>query len=205
MNKRFNLIVLLAAVIFSYVGLNAQSKVEKPHKVEKPSKLEKFDFDFDFEELKMSVEEEQKILKEMKAQLREQLKTIKEHNSSNYFNLLRESKFKNMRFPFMTKGDKDEIERSKRIFELEVESEANVVKYKSANTNKKQTLKSDLKNTLKKLFDLKEIERKNEVKELEMELKELRKSLSIRLKNKNEIIKRRLQELLEEDEYLDWE
>ncbi|MCP5062554.1 MAG: hypothetical protein GY936_08835 [Ignavibacteriae bacterium] len=203
MNKRFNLIVVLAAVIFSFAGLNAQTKVKEP----KPPKLEKFDFDFDFdfEELKMSVEEEQKILKEMKVKLREQLKTIKEHNSSNYFNLLRESKFKNMRFPFMTKGDKEEIERTKRIFELEVESEANVAKYKSANTNKKQNLKSELNNTLKKLFDLKEVERKNEVKELEMELKELRKSLSIRLKNKNEIIKRRLHELLEEDEYLDWE
>jgi len=202
MNKRFNLIVVLAALIFSFAVINAQTKKNKPPK---PPKLEKFDFDFDFEEFKMNAEEEQKILKEMKTKLREQLKTIKKSNSNKYFSLLRESNFKNMRFPFMNKEDKEEIERAKRIFELEVESEANVAKYKTSASNKKQNLKSELEKTLQKLFDLKEEERKNEVKELEIELNELRRSLNIRLKNKNEIIKRRLQELLEEDEYLDWE
>lgn len=203
MNKEVKLLLTLIAVIFFFTEINAQTKIEEP----KPPKYEKFvvDFDFDFDELKMSVEEEQKVLKEMKANMREQLKIIKKHNSNNYFNFLRESKFKDMRFPFSSKESKEEIERSKRIFELEVASEAHVAKYQSANSNKKQSLKSELEKTLKKLFDLKEIERKNEVKELEMELKELRKSLSIRLNNKSEIIKRRLQELLEEDEYLDWE
>lgn len=201
MNTKIKLIIVLVAIMFSFTELTAQTKIPKPPK---PEKFD-FDFDFDFEELKMSLKEEKKALKELKASLREQLKTIKEHNSNTYFELLRESKFKNMHFPFMGKNDEKERERAKRIFELEVASESQVVKYQIANANNKKSLKNELKKTLNKLFDIKEEERKHEVKELENELNELRKSLSIRMKNKNEIIKRRLQELLEEDDYLEWE
>jgi len=189
--------------MFSFAELTAQTKIKVP-KPPRPEKFD-FDFDFDFEGFKMSLEEEKKLLNELKVNLREQLKTIKEYNTNTYYDLLRESKFKNMRFPFMTKNSKRKIKREKKIFELEIASEALVAKHQTVNTNKRQNLKIELEKTLNRLFDLKEDERKDEVKELEEELNKLRKSLNIRMKNKKEIIKRRIQELLNEDDYLEWE
>jgi hypothetical protein len=43
------------------------------------------------------------------------------------------------------------------------------------------------------------------VEELQQELSELKKSLEVRLRNKDKIIERRMQELLEEDQYLEWD
>ena len=43
------------------------------------------------------------------------------------------------------------------------------------------------------------------MEELEKELSELKKSLEVRQRNKDKIIERRIQELLEEDEYLEWD
>ena len=62
-----------------------------------------------------------------------------------------------------------------------------------------------MKAELNKLFVQKEERRKEEVEILQKELVELQKSLEVRQKNKNQIIERRIQELLEEDEYLDWD
>ena len=58
---------------------------------------------------------------------------------------------------------------------------------------------------VKVVFIQKEEIRKHEVEEWRKELEELKKSLGVRLKNKNEMINRRLQELLNEDKYLDWD
>ncbi|MEE9432366.1 MAG: hypothetical protein V3V16_15070 [Melioribacteraceae bacterium] len=206
MKTKIKFIIVLVALIFSLTELTAQTKVriEKPVKPAKPERFD-FDFNFDFEGLKMSQKEEKKALKEMKAHLREQLATIKEHNTNTYYELLTEAKYKSIRFPFTSKREKKELEMESRIFEFEVASLALAAKYRKASTGKRQSLKTELKNILNNLFDAKEEERKSEVKELEKELSELRKSLSIRKANKNGIVKRRLQDLLDEDDYLEWE
>ncbi len=206
MKAKIKIILVLVTLLFSLTELTAQTKV-KTAKPAKPAKPERFDFDFnfDFEGLRMSEKEEKKALKEMKAQLREQLAAIKEHNTNTYYELLTESKYKSMRFPFASKRDQKELERENRIFEFEVASLALAAKYRKATTSKKPSLKVELRKILNSLFDAKEEERKNEVKELEKELSELRKSLSIRKENKNGIVKRRLQDLLDENDYLEWE
>jgi HAMP domain-containing protein len=201
MNLRTKVIIVIIGVLFSAVGVNAQGKIKIP----KPPRIPKFDFEFG-NIFKMKAEEEKKALSKLKTNVKEQLKIVKEYDSNKYYRLLRESQFKNMDFPFASKKSMNNHEREKEIFELEVASEALVAKYQMTNKNsQKNILKTQLKKTLNKLFDLKEEDRKDEVKELEEELKELKKSLRIRMQNKNEIIKRRLQELLNEDDYLEWD
>ena len=59
--------------------------------------------------------------------------------------------------------------------------------------------------TLNTLFDLKEEEKRMQVKLLENELKELKQKLSVRAKNKNKIIELRFSELTNTGEYLEWD
>ncbi len=163
-------------------------------------------FDFDFRSFPgMTPKEEKALLKSLKKDLRNELKVIKEFNKNKYFGFLRESQFKNMNFPFIVKREKLIQQREREIFELEVKTEALAAKFEKANKNEKENIKRKLRERLNELFDIKEENRKQEVEELQQELEELKKSLKVRLNNKNEIINRRLQELLHEDKYLEWD
>ncbi|MCW8850431.1 MAG: hypothetical protein OQJ81_10675 [Melioribacteraceae bacterium] len=153
----------------------------------------------------MSEEDEKELLKNINKELKIELEVIKNVNKEKYFELLRESQYKNMKIPFMVKREKAMWEREQKIFEAEVKAEALAAKYSKAKQAEREIIKRDLKEELKTLFDKKEERRREEVMELENQLQELRKSLEVRQKNKNQIIERRIQELLEEDEYLEWD
>ena len=78
------------------------------------------------------------------------------------------------------------------------------IQYQHASQDNKQNLKNKIRPMLEMLFDLKEKQRVMEVKMLEKELAQLKESLVVRKKNKDDIILRRLSELTGTDEYLDW-
>lgn len=191
--------MLIMLLTFSQF-LIAQKDVKPPKAPSEPS----FNFEFgDFQS--MSEDDEKKLLKTMNEELKKQLAVIKKVNKEKYFDFLRESQFKNMEFPFRVKREKIMLEREKKIFEAEIKVEALAAKYKSANSSDKEKLKRQLSEELSKLFEDKEARRKEEVSELENELKELTQTLEIRQKNKRQIIERRVQELLDEDDYLEWD
>jgi hypothetical protein len=164
------------------------------------------DFNFDFDGFpKMSDEEEKELLKNLNQNLKDELRTIKNVNKNKYYQFLRESQFKNLKIPYLVKRDKEIQERNQKIFELEVKTQALAAKYQSAAKTDQQKIRNELKQKLGELFEKKEEDRKQEVENLEQELSELKKSLEVRIKNKNEIINRRMEELLDEDKYLDWD
>ena len=192
-------ILFIAIILFTTQVNFAQDKPVTPEPPE-------FEFDFDFERFhQLSEEDEKELLKNLNKVMKDELKVIKNFNKQKYFDLLRESQFKNMKIPFMVKHEKVMHEREKKIFELEVKSEALAAKYEMANEADRSKIKQQLKNELSQLFDEKEKRRKEEIQVLENELKDLQKSLAARQKNKQVIIERRIQELLDEEQYLDWE
>jgi len=163
-------------------------------------------FEFDFQNFPgMSEEDEKELLKNLQKELQIELEVIKNVNKNKYFNFLRESQYKNMKLPFMVKREKAIYERERKIFEAEVKTEALAVKYEQVKESEKTKIKKDLRRELNNLFNQKEERRREEVEQLEKELRELKKSLSARQKNKKDIIERRLQELLDEDQYLEWD
>ena len=193
--KRVSIVIALF-VLISQVIL-AQEKIKVP---EAP----KFNFEF-HEFFKLSEEDETELLKNISKDLKKELEIIKNVNKEKYIELLRQSQYKNMAVPFMEKREKETWEREQKIFEAEIKAEALAAKYSKARQAEKENIKRDLKEELKTLFDKKEERRREEVSELEIQLQELKKSLEVRQKNKNQIIERRIQELLEEDEYLEWD
>jgi len=204
-NLKFNQI-LLFIIIFIPAIIFAQEKSTATPAPPAPPAEPNYDFSFDFEGFpEMKEQEEKALLQNLKKDLQDQLKIIKTKNKEKYFEFLQQSQFKNMRIPFIAKREKEMYERENKTFELEVNTEALATQYKSAAKSEKERIKTELKQKLNDLFVQKEEDRKQEVQKLEQELKELKESLDVRLKNKNEIINRRMQELLDEDKYLDWE
>ena len=75
---------------------------------------------------------------------------------------------------------------------------------KSDDENIKSKLKTDLKSRLNELFSLREAEREEKLRELEQEIARLKEMLAFREKNRHKIIEKRLREMLDEDELLQW-
>ena len=153
---------------------------------------------------KLTEEQEKEYLKNVDAETKEYLKIIKENDESRYYQLLKEYNYNNMRFPVFSNIDNRD-KSGEEILNYEIMVEALAAKYKKATGNDKSNIKQELEKRLTNLFDLKEKSREKEVKELEARLDELKKKMKLRQNNKSTIIKRRVEELLGEDEYLEWE
>ncbi len=202
-NYKYHIFVL--TMFFSVQLFFAQEKPRSPLEPEPPEKIEN-EFEFELQEFfEMKEEDEKKLLKNLKKELQKNLEVIKRVNKEKYIDFLRESQFKNMKTPFIVKHEKLMHERENKIFEAEVEVAALAAKHQTAAANEKLRIKEQLKSELNKLFVLKEERRKQEVEALQKELGELKKSLEVRQRNKDKIIERRIQELLEEDQYLEWD
>ena len=151
-------------------------------------------------------QEETRILEKLPPGLKADLLKVKEVDAEQYKELLQDAHYAN--FDVFT-GFMDDLERElykseREIDELELHTKAMGVQYQHANQDNKQKLKSEMRTKLGTLFDLKEKKREMEVQMLEKELAQLKESLIVRKKNKEDIILRRLSELTGTDEYLDW-
>lgn len=101
--------------------------------------------------------------------------------------------------------DPERFARIAKIKALEERSHELAINYNGLDAAGQEKLKGMLSTTLDELFDLREMEREDEMKRLEKRLEELRESLAARKKNKSQIVERRLQELIGKRSYLEWE
>jgi hypothetical protein len=137
--------------------------------------------------------EETRILEKLTPGLKTDLLKVKELDPEQYKELLHDAQFAHYD---MFTGFMDDLERD--LYKSERK------KYQHLSQNEKQNLQSEMRTKLGILFDLKEKQREMEVQMLEKELAQLKESLIVRKKNKDDIILRRLSELTGTDEYLDW-
>ena len=153
------------------------------------------------------VQDEKDLLNKISPELKADLLKVKEIDKEEYEDLLRNVSYRSydMYTSFMEPEEKERYENERRIDEMEVRSEALGIRYEhSTSESEKQKIVSDLKTVLNQLFDMKEKSRTLEVENLEKELKQLKESLKVRKQSKNEIINRRLNELIGKGDYLDW-
>ncbi len=157
----------------------------------------------------LSKKEEEDRLSRLTPEVRAKMEEIKKLNKNKYNQLLRSS------FPFGVmrnySGALEDVglfnsnENQKKEKELEIDAELLALKYKGADSNSQQKMKNDLTNTLNQLFDIREAQKQDEVKQLQKRLQDLQESLQARKQNKSEIVQRRIQELLGDSKYLRWE
>ncbi|MFA3783555.1 hypothetical protein ABRY23_10875 [Melioribacteraceae bacterium 4301-Me] len=158
----------------------------------------------------MSGQDEQEILKKIPKDSKDDLELIKKNDKTRYYSLLREIQYKNLYLNYFfnalsNKSETKDNELPSKEIALNIKAEALAIKYKSANPSNKQAIRNQLRATLSELFELKEKNRKEEVAKLEKKLADLRKSLELRNSHKDEIINRKIEEMLGESKYYNWE
>lgn len=156
---------------------------------------------------KLDEQDEKELLDKLSPELKAELLKVKEFNQQQYEELLQETSYGRLEFytDFMEPKEKERMENERKIDEMEVQTEALGLRFEhSSSESEKQKIVSDLKVVLNKLFDIKEKARSMEVEMLEKELKQLKESLKVRKQSKDEIINRRLNELIGKGDYLDW-
>jgi hypothetical protein len=153
----------------------------------------------------ISEEMEKDFLKNIDTELQFRLQNIKEYDKNEYFELLSQLQFSKFEHDFFSEREKEYNELEKKVLTAEIESKSLLAELKKAEASEKSKLKMELKNSVSQLFDLKEEMRRKEIDRLTERLADLNKKLKVRTKNKDEIVTRRLQELLGEDDYLDWD
>jgi len=153
----------------------------------------------------ISEEDEAKILAKLPADVKADLLKVKELDEEEYKHLLfSASHLGHEYYVYSSQFEKEMVENSKRINELDLQTEILGIQYMHANAQERTKIKKELQSKLEMLFDLKEKERRSEVEMLERELAELKASLEVRKNNKADIILRRLSELIGKDDYFEW-
>ncbi|MCU7492300.1 MAG: hypothetical protein ACM3UR_14970 [Bacteroidota bacterium] len=213
-------VLLIAALMFMGSCLLAQENTKSPKHPKQPKKIhvvqdadssdtivEIPDIDIPeihIPEIKVSIEKEKKILDELGPRLKKEMEKIKKLNKMKYNKLLMDNQFRSFEFPLFGKRSKEDSERLKKITELEIETEGLGLEYQKAEKAERGKIKSDLQAKLSDLFELREDNRKEEVKDLEDRLSELKQTLDERRKNKDKIISNRLDDLTGEDDNTEW-
>ena len=99
----------------------------------------------------------------------------------------------------------ERYEQKKKGHSLERQSHQLAEKFRASNDEKeKAKIKNDLSDVLSELFDIREKDREEEMKQLNEKLEHLKSVLAERKKKKKEIVDRRLQELIGEKDVLIW-
>ena len=97
---------------------------------------------------------------------------------------------------YKSKKQQDDLDRQCKKLAKEYE--------KSKNESQKNTIKNELRTKLDELFVLRENEKVEKIKKLEAELEKLKEMVKLREQKKQQIIEKRLNELLNDNEALRW-
>ncbi len=136
----------------------------------------------------------------------EELRTIKTINPKVYTDRLRQLFREKYQLERLQKENPARFERESKIRELERQSHELGESYRKAQDEAaRKTLRSNLASVITQLFDLREMNRQEEVKRMEAELKRLKDTLAQRQKNRADIIERRIQQLTGEAGAMEWE
>jgi len=143
-------------------------------------------------------------IKEVHPEQLEGLLDLKETRPMMYRRMLSKG-YREMRL--MNELKERDPKRYKRVAEertLDGNSRALARKYRSAEGTEKERLREEIKQILDQIFDMRQVNRVLEIERLEKKINELKNNNLERLKNKDEILKRRLTELLGEDKGKEW-
>ena len=195
---KYKMLYPTVIIVFLALSLNVYGQEELIEPPEPPVIISSYGRD-------ISKEDEAKILAKLPADVKADLLKVKELDEEEYRDLLfSASHLGHEYYVYSSEFEKEMVENSKRINELDLQTETLGIQYIHANAQERTNIKKVLQSKLEMLFDLKEKERKSEVEMLERELAELKASLEVRKNNKADIILRRLSELIGKDDYLEW-
>jgi hypothetical protein len=149
--------------------------------------------------LVLSEEEQNKVIEFFTAidpDIAEQLNRLKHNAPAVYIERMQEL-YRNMHFlERLKKEDPDRYKQAVELRKLEAKSHQLARQYQeSESENEKETIKKELRTVLDRLFDLKELEKEEEIKRIQNDLERLQKGVAERRANKQQIVKLHLEHL----------
>ena len=146
-----------------------------------------------------------KIIAEQEPLEVKHLTKLKRINPEEYREILLHAWKEHQFLKRLKKEDPDKYQQVKQRQELERMSRKLAREYRQSDDEQhKKTIKSELRDIIDELFDLREAEKEEEIFRLEKELNKMKKIVKKRQANKKEILNKHLHKLLGIDEYLDW-
>lgn len=146
-----------------------------------------------------------KFAKEFMPELAEDLAKMKEENPERYRNVIRENYIKMQHLREMKKRNPEQFERVIQEQKMEREARNLAEKYRQSKDDKeKEAVKKELRKLLEKIFDLKELDKQEEVKRVEEQLNKLKEKVNKRKSERDKIIDDRLKQLTGEKEEWGW-
>jgi hypothetical protein len=101
--------------------------------------------------------------------------------------------------------DKEDLERNKQILSLEAKCvDLSRLYRESKEADKQKKIEQELDQVVKQLFDLRETQREKDIASMEKDLAEMKTKLENRRAQKNQIIKKRMDQLLGNKDDLEW-
>ena len=135
----------------------------------------------------------------------ERLEKLKAEKPMEYKHILRHALHQKHELEMLKSIDPERYELKEKILRLEIKSHVLSEDYRiTKSKSKKKEIEKSLNGILNKLFDLKEKDKKFELKKLEKEIEKLKEVMTERKKHKAEIIEQHLERLLLEKEYMRW-
>lgn len=134
------------------------------------------------------------IIKKHDPEFYDEIRELKAENPQNYFVIIKAS-LRLLRAAEMAKKtdlEKDVVEGIK----LEYETRRLAGEYKEASSSEKGKIRERINDKFSRLFDLREKGNKVKIEMMEKHIKEMKERLADRKEHKNEIVKRRVDELL---------
>ncbi len=158
--------------------------------------------------LYLTKEQEEEViayLRETRSEQAKRLLELKDRSPERYRSWLSRA-FREKRYmDEMKERDPERYQVLVQEKQLESKSRSLASQYRETdNEAEKGQLKSELKTLLDRLFDLRQMNRETEIKNLEKRLDELRENLQQRLDNKPGIVEKRLMEMIGEREKWEW-
>lgn len=201
---------LFIVLLFLSSNLFAQQRKGEPPRGDKPKQQERRPPIRDIEDLKSELGKdwEKIILAKIQAEEPDEIEPLQQEKLKNprrYEEQLAKLWDDVRRLEKVKQEDPPRYNNLKKQLQLERDCRKLAQEYrKSKDDTRKFQVKADLKNKLTELFNLREAERAGKVTELEQELAQLKEMLAFREKNKDKIIEKRLNEMIGENEKLEW-
>ena len=147
------------------------------------------------------------FLKEFDPERLKKLQHLERENPELFERVLQDAQHRLMQLKELKERDPARFEQVMQEQQMERSVRELARKYRESQTSEeKETVRKQMKETLDKIFDLKESQREAEVKKLEEEVNKLKEKMKKRKTNKDKIIDRRIKILTgeEEEEDLGW-
>ncbi len=203
--KRLMIFSLCFIFIFAATGLFGQVNLRQKKRTPEQKRWIKQAIDRRAEKLTDGQEQQAlDFLRQLDAPAADHLQQLKSENPDAYQRRVLLIYREMNKLQAFEENEPELYDRKYRMKQLEVKEKRLAREYKEAPESEKPRIHSELRTVLDELFDLRELDRRDQISKMEQRLQQLRQTLQERAEKKDEIIEHRMEMLTHDLDELRW-